>query len=160
MTRGRRTKLTQEVRQRVLEHLRRGYTLNAAAIHAGISRSSLFYYLRQGQRKAGSEFSEFSDSVRTAIEERREITIKANPRHLARARYEGGASAQQIAMRLSEEVIRTIEEGRVPWNVALTGLGLAMSEIEDKLAEESLSWAENFTPAYDNDRARMEDDDV
>jgi hypothetical protein len=63
-------------------------------------------------------------------------------------------------MALSEETLRMIEEGRVPWNVALTGLGIAISEIEDRLAEESLSWAENFTPAYDNDRARMEDSDV
>lgn len=159
MTRGRRTKLTPEVQAKVLEHLRRGFTLKAAAIHAGVTQQTFFYWLRRGQKKHSPELFSFSESVRAALNERREVVIKANPRHLARARYEGGKSAQQIAILLSEEVMRTVEDGRVPWNVALTGLGMAISEIEDRLAEESLSWAENFTPAYDNDRARMEDDD-
>jgi AcrR family transcriptional regulator len=151
--------LTPDVQEKIVQHIRRGFTLHAAAVHAGISKTTFWYWFRRGQGKARNEFSDFSDSVRAALEERREVRIKANPRHLARARYEGGMTAQQIALKLSEEVMRTIEEGRVPWNVALTGLGIAVSEIEDKLAEESLSWAENFTPAYDNDRGRMEDSD-
>lgn len=159
MTRGRRTKLTPEVQEKILHHLRRGYTLKAAAIHAGVTEQTFFYWLRRGQKKHTEELFSFSESVRVALDERREVVIKANPRHLARARYEGGMSAQQIAMLLSDEIMRTVEEGRVPWNVALTGVGMALSEIEEKLAVESLSWAKNFTPAYDNDRGRMEDSD-
>lgn len=159
MTRGRRTKLTPEVQEKVLEHLRRGFTLQAAAIHAGISQSSFFYYLRQGQRGKKVEFLQFSQSVRVALEERREVAIKANPRHLARARYEGGKSAQQIALLLAAEIERTITEGRVPWNVALVGLGIAVDEIERKFDAESVSWTESNTSAYDNHRGRMEDDD-
>lgn len=159
MTRGRRTKLTPEVQERIVQHIRRGFTLKAAAIHAGIAENTFFYWLRRAERAQQPDLLQFLQSVRAALDERREVCIKANPRHLARARYEGGMTAQQIALKLSEEVMRTIEEGRVPWNVALTGLGIAVSEIEDKLAEESLSWAENFTPAYDNERGRMDDSD-
>lgn len=159
MTRGRKTKLTPEVQEKVLDHIRRGFTLHAAAVHAGIDKTTFFYWLRRGKKEEGNEFSHFSHSVSAALEVRREARIKANPRHLARARYEGGMTAQQIAMKLAEEVLRTVEEGRVPWNVALTGIGIAASEIEDKLAEESLSWCENYTPAYDNERGRMEDSD-
>lgn len=151
--------MTPEVQEKIVQHIRRGFTLHAAAVHVGIAKSTFWYWFRRGQGKVRNEFSDFSDSVRAALDERREVRIKGNPRHLARARYEGGMTAQQIAIKLAEEVLRTVEEGRVPWNVALTGLGIAVSEIEDKLAEESLSWAENFTPAYDNERGRMEDSD-
>lgn len=159
MTRGRRTKLTQDVQEKVLEHLRRGFTLKAAAIHAGIAENTFFYWIRRAEKGATPELLQFLQSVRATLDQRREDGIRANPRHLARARYEGGKSAQQIAMALSEETIRMVEAGRVPWNVALVGLGLAISEIEDRLAAESPSWTENFTPFYDNDRARMEDSD-
>ncbi len=159
MTAGRRTKLTPEVQEKVLEHIRRGFTLRAAAIHAGISHETFYYWLRRGQRKKDTEFSDFSDTVKLALEERREVRIKANPRHLARARYEGGKTAQQIAILLAAEIERTITEGRVPWNVALVGLGIAVDEIERKFDAEAPSWVEDGTSYYDNSRGRMEDDD-
>lgn len=159
MTAGRRTKLTPEVQEKVLEHLRRGFTVQAAAIHAGISVSSFFYYLRQGQRGKQTEFLQFSQSVKTALDKRRESTIRANPRHLARARYEGGKSASELAIMVAAEVDRMITEGRVPWNVAITGLGIAIDEIERKFDAEAPSWVEDQSSFYDNHKGRMDEDE-
>lgn len=159
MTAGRRTKLTPEVQAKIVAHIERGFTLVSAAHHSGVSKSSFFYWLRKGEKATDGEFMEFSDSVRAALEKRKEVRIKANPRRFARARYERNQTAQEIAQKLAQEVDRLITQGRVPWNVALVGLGMVQSEIEDKLAEESLSWADNDTPAFDNTRARMEDDE-
>ena len=159
MKRGRRTKLTPEVREKVVEHLRRGYTLQAAAVHAGISQSSFFYYLRQGERGKKVEFLQFSQAVRAALAERRETRVRANPRHLARARYEGGKTASELALLVAAEAERMITEGRVPWNVAITGLGIALDELDRKFDAEAPSWVEDRTSFYNNSRGRMEDED-
>lgn len=159
MTIGRRTKLTPGVQAKVIEHILRGFTLEAAAIHAGIAKSTFWYWFRRGQLKKRNEFSDFSDSVKSALIERREIRIKANPRHLARARYEGGKSASQIAILFAAEIDRMATEGRVPWNVALTGILIAQDEFERKFDAECPSWVDDGSSYYDNHRGRMEDDD-
>lgn len=159
MTKGRRTKLTAELQQNIVDLILRGFTLKAAAIHSGITERLLYYWMGRGRRSGKGEFFQFFQSVESALKKRKTVEIKANPRHLARARYEHEKSATEIAMLMAEEIDRMVVEGRVPWNVALVALASAQAEIEDKLAEESLSWAENFTPAYDNDRARMEEDE-
>lgn len=159
MTRGRRTKLTPEVQQRIVTLIERGYTHVAAAHHSGVGKSTLFRWLRSGEASPDSEFREFWESVRAALKKRQEVVIKANTRSFARARYERNMSSQEIAMKLAEEVSRIITEGRVPWNVALMGLGVVQTELEDKLYDESVSWDETMTPAFGNSRARMEDDE-
>jgi hypothetical protein len=104
--------------------------------------------LRRGEISGDLEFSDFSDSVRAALEKRKEIMVQGNPRRLARARYEYGKTPQQIAMDLAEEVNRLVTEGRVPMEVALVGLGMAVADIEDRLADGSLEHCEKFTPIY------------
>lgn len=84
--------------------------------------------------------------------------IKAKSRHLAKDRYERQLCAAFLAIRVSDEIQRMVEAGRVPWTVALAALEIAVDVYHDKLAVESLSWCEDLTPAYDNHKGRMEDD--
>lgn len=84
--------------------------------------------------------------------------LRGNSRRLAKDRYDRALSGQLLAVRLSAEVERLVTAGRVPWNVAIDGLGIAIDVFETRLAEESLSWAKGFTPCYANDRARMDDE--
>ena len=86
------------------------------------------------------------------------VILRGNSRKLSKDRYERKLNSLMLAVSLSTEIERLITEGRVPWNVALVALGVCVDQFEDKLAEESLSWAENFTPAYDNHWGRMDDD--
>ena len=84
--------------------------------------------------------------------------LRGNSRGLARDRYDRALSGQLLAVRVAAEAERMCVKGRVPWNVAIDGLSIAIDVFETKLAEESLSWARDFTPCYDNDRARMDDE--
>lgn len=84
--------------------------------------------------------------------------LRGNSRRLAKDRYDRALSGQLLAVRLSAEVERLVTAGRVPWNVAIDGLGIAIAEFETRLAEESLSWARDFAPCHGGDRARMDDE--
>jgi transposase-like protein len=134
--RGRRPKLTPEVEATILRAVRNGFTLASAARLAGISRWTLFYWLR--------ELSHFSHAVRAAQQEAAQVRIKANPRPLSRARYEHDATPAEMRVLLYKETMRTVKEGRVPYEVAIEALKMAVDELEDSMAEESLSFADDI----------------
>jgi hypothetical protein len=50
------------------------------------------------------------------------------------------------AIRFSDEILRIVKEGRVPWNIALAGLEMQIEVCETKIAEESLARDEEPTP--------------
>lgn len=87
------------------------------------------------------------------------VILRGNSRKLARDRHERQMSALMLAVSLAGEIERIIVEGRIPWNVGLMAVGVVLDELEEKLAAESLSWADSETPAYANFRARLFMDD-
>jgi len=155
---GRHTKLTPEVQQIIVDSILTGYTLGSAAKLAGIRRSTLFLWLTQGNpRNAPKLFMDFSDSVRAAQKQAAEVKIKANPRPLARARYERDATPDEMRNAFFLEIIRCRKQGRVPYDAALEALQMAIDELEDSMAEESLSWVDDpvAAPVHGGSRGRM-----
>jgi GTP cyclohydrolase II len=57
----------------------------------------------------------------------------------AKERCERSLSEAFQAIRFSGEILRLIKEGRVPLNAALEGLELAVTQIENRIAEQSLA---------------------
>lgn len=68
-------------------------------------------------------------------------TVKAHPRSLARARYEGGATAAELSILCYREIMRLFKEGRVPFDVARNAVRLASDELEERVLERSVTWA-------------------
>src|SRR5579862_9343198 len=66
---GRPSKLTPENAQRVLDCIRAGNYLETAAAYAGISKSSLFSYLRRGNRQRRGKYRDFLEAVERALAE-------------------------------------------------------------------------------------------
>lgn len=64
---GRRSKLTPEVREKVLVAIRAGNYLEVAARYAGVSRSTLFSWLERGRKARSGQFLDFLDAVEGAI---------------------------------------------------------------------------------------------
>ena len=83
-------------------------------------------------------------------------------RSLARLRYEGDASAAQIVIVGYHKIMEFFTAGRVPINCQRDICVLAEMEIEDKLAEQSVSWAENPARArtHPGSRHLMDDADL
>lgn len=64
---GRPTKLTPEVQDRLLAAIRAGNYLDTSAAHAGIHRDTLHAWMRDGANAKSPELQEFSDAVQKAI---------------------------------------------------------------------------------------------
>ena len=145
---GRKSKLTPETQGRIVQAVLAGYTLASAARMAGIGRQTMFDWLRA--------FPYFSDAVRAAQKTAATIKIQANPRILARARYEHKETPGELTNLFYAEIMRCRQEGRVPYDVALEALRLAVDELEDKMADESVSWADEpaKAPAHGGHRGR------
>ena len=83
MTAGRPTKLTSELQSRIVQAIQAGNYIETAAAYAGISKNTLFDWLRRGARekervagkprarvrKEEAPYVEFSDSVEKALAE-------------------------------------------------------------------------------------------
>ena len=63
------TKLTLEVQQKICEAIRNGAYIETAAALAGISKDTLYAWLRKGARAQGGKFRVFSDAVEKAMAE-------------------------------------------------------------------------------------------
>jgi transposase-like protein len=68
-TGGRPSKLTPEVRERVVRAIERGALLETAAAAAGVHRDTLHHWLRRGARESRGTYREFSDAVLRATAE-------------------------------------------------------------------------------------------
>ena len=64
--RGRSSKLTPEIAQRILDCVRAGNYLETSAAYAGISKSSLFNYIRLGKRQSRGKYRDFLEAVERA----------------------------------------------------------------------------------------------
>ena len=60
------TKLTDEVREKICEAIRKGNYLETAAAYAGIGISTFYDWIRRGDQTRGSKFSDFSEAVKKA----------------------------------------------------------------------------------------------
>jgi transposase-like protein len=129
---GRKIKLTADTAKIIIDAVRDGYTLKSIAKLAGITESTLYFWRQLGTGAgASSPFSEFSESLRAAQAEARQIAVKANPRPLARARYEREESDDAIRQKASAEIVRCMREGRVPYALALQALDEARDMLEE-----------------------------
>lgn len=64
---GRRSRLTSEIQEKVLTALRAGNYIETAAEFAGIDRATLFRWLAKGRAARSGQFCDFCDAVESAI---------------------------------------------------------------------------------------------
>ena len=149
--RGRPTRLTPQVQSALLQAVQEGYTLTTAAHLAAIPYRTLTFWLWLGNgkqnRRRSARFTEFTNLVRAAQQEAANAKIRANPRPLARARYEGDATPEEMRDLLFKEIMRCRKEGRVPYDITIFALEMALDTCRDILAQESISCAENYARA-------------
>lgn len=74
---GRPIKLTPEVQEKILNAIRLGNYIETAAAHAGISKDTLYRWLKLGARYNKPPYREFSDAVQKALAdaEARDVAI-------------------------------------------------------------------------------------
>jgi hypothetical protein len=74
---GQNTKLTPEVRDKIIEAIKIGNYQETAAAYAGISQSSFYAWLERGRNEPGSIYSEFLEAVEKAKaqSEVRDVTL-------------------------------------------------------------------------------------
>ena len=100
MAKGRLTKLTAEVQQRICDALRTGNFLDTAAAYAGVEKTTLHAWLRRGRRASGGVYREFASAVDRALAqaEARDVAL------IAKAASEGSwqAAAWRLERRFSE----------------------------------------------------------
>ncbi len=64
---GRPTKLTPEVRDRIVQAIKAGNYMETAAAYAGISKDTLYTWLRRGASEADGAYAEFAAAVDQAL---------------------------------------------------------------------------------------------
>lgn len=72
---GRPTKLSEEIETKIVAAIRGGNYMETAAAFAGISKDTLFAWLRDGERGKSPELIKFSDSVKKALAESEVIPL-------------------------------------------------------------------------------------
>lgn len=79
MTKGRPTKLTPELQNEICRVIRAGNYIETASAYAGISKDTLYRWLKQGKRAKRGKYRDFSDAVEKALAESeiRDVTIIA-----------------------------------------------------------------------------------
>jgi len=63
---GRKSKFTAPVKNRIIEALRAGTTYEIAAQYAGISRSTLYEWIKKGEKSATGTYRTFYDNIKKA----------------------------------------------------------------------------------------------
>ncbi|MDQ0417577.1 transposase-like protein [Croceifilum oryzae] len=66
---GRPEKLTPEIQQKIVDSLRMGNYIETAAAYSGISKSTLYDWLKKGAREENGKYKNFSDAVQKAMAE-------------------------------------------------------------------------------------------
>jgi hypothetical protein len=62
-------KLTPEVQQRIVDSLRMGNYIETASAYAGITKSTLYEWMKRGAREKRGKYKEFSNAVEKAMAE-------------------------------------------------------------------------------------------
>lgn len=153
--------LTDSVRSAILRSIRRGHLLERAAQDAQIPVSTLRDWCRRGRDNPESPYGDLNHQIRTALREATLRRVRLCSRAIATARYRYGQPEDEIAFAVYLSVMKMLEEGRVlhgsttdrsrwskpindeqirMWAHAKRGLELAISELEDHIADEQFSW--------------------
>jgi transposase-like protein len=76
---GRPEKLISEIQQKIVDPLRMGNYIETASAYAGITKSTLYEWLKRGAREKRGKYKEFSNAVEKAMAEaeRRDIALIA-----------------------------------------------------------------------------------
>lgn len=64
---GRKTRLTLDRQEKIINAIRAGAYIETAAAAAGINKTSLYAWLKKGERYPGTIFSAFADAVNAAL---------------------------------------------------------------------------------------------
>ncbi len=136
---GRKTKLTPEVAQIITDHLAAGATMGEAAQAAGVGRTTLKDWLQRGRLERRGRFAEFRRAV---INAHRKARPMASPRHIRRGITERLLTDMEILRMVYAEIMRTLDEGRVPEDIAVQALDMALSDTREKIMdkEDRRSW--------------------
>lgn len=84
------TKLTPDIQKTIVEQLRWGNYLETAAVFAGLSKDTLYNWLKRGSREKTGIYKEFSDAVSKAMAEA-EIRDVANITNAAKTDWRASA---------------------------------------------------------------------
>ncbi|MDQ0417907.1 transposase [Croceifilum oryzae] len=69
MKKGRPEKLTDEIQQKIVDSLRMGNYIETAASYSGISKTTLYDWLKKGAREETGKYMVFSNAVQVAMAE-------------------------------------------------------------------------------------------
>ncbi|MGG3737207.1 hypothetical protein [Aeribacillus pallidus] len=77
---GRPSKLTPEIQKKIIDAVRAGNYMETAAAYAGISKDTLYRWLKQGARAKSGKYKAFHDAIEKALAEAevRDVMIIAN----------------------------------------------------------------------------------
>ena len=106
---GRKSKFTTPVKDRIIEALRAGTTYEIAAQYAGISRSTLFEWIKKGEKEEDTAYRTFYDNIKKAEAEGAVVHLGT----IAQASAKDWKAAAWILERrhgYSKEVVMKVEE--------------------------------------------------
>lgn len=108
---------------------------------AGVAYYTMFGWLTEGKRKtAKSLYRNFRKSVLEARETFQNARPKAMPRTLRRNVSERHISESELTVMAHAEIMRVFDEGRVPDAIAAQVLDMAYADIQERRAQNSLSY--------------------
>lgn len=137
---GRKSKLTPEVGRIITVHLAAGATMRESAHAAGVTPRTLRRWIARGGLERSGPFAEFRRAV---INAHRKARPKSSPRHIRRAVGERQLADSQILSMVYAEIMRTLDEGRVPDDIAVQALDMALDDAREKIMDQEgrMSWA-------------------
>ena len=106
---GRKSKFTTPVKDRIIEALRAGTTYEITAQYAGISRSTLFEWIKKGEKEEDTAYRTFYDNIKKAEAEGAVVHLGT----IAQASAKDWKAAAWILERrhgYSKEVVMKVEE--------------------------------------------------
>ena len=153
--------LTDSVRSAIVRSIRRGHLLDRAAQDAQIPVSTLRDWCRRGRDDPESPYGELNHQIRTALREATLRRIRICSRAIATARYRYGQPEDEVVNVIYLAIMRMLEEGRImgrkktyytaptddhviTYELARRALELALSEVDDRIAEERCSWEDEL----------------
>ena len=101
-TRGRPQKLTPEIEQKILEALLKDYSVKDAALLSGVSRATIYGWMKRGQAAKSGKYRQFLDTIEDGLQQS-EIQFMARFKEYAGIGREPGKSRPtKIVTRLTK----------------------------------------------------------
>ncbi len=153
--------MTNQVRKTILRVLCAGKRLDQAAEQAGVPVSVVREWFRRGTQDPEGPYGEFNQEIRQALRTANQRRIRACSRAIATARYAFGQPEDELVNVIYLAIMRMLEEGRImgrkktyyktstddhafTYELARRALELALSEVDDRIAEERCSWEDEL----------------